>query len=68
MLSLRDITHLEDAILDASSLRGRPMNSVSHLLGWDRSDIKDQVSNLAVENICSSITKSAICSIWITID
>lgn len=43
------------------------MDSIRHRLGRDSSDIKDQIPNLAVEDIRGAILQS-ICSIRITID
>lgn len=37
------------------------MDAICHRSGWDIRDIKDQVPNLPIEDICGSILQPAIC-------
>jgi len=55
MFVTADLAHLENTILNASSLSSRPMNTSSNGSCRLICRVKDQVSDLSIENIGSSV-------------
>jgi hypothetical protein len=67
MKSVRLTVQVDDHILNASSLSGRPVDSYSPGVGRDQSCVDDQVANLAPEDIsCSGRETSG--TVWVAID
>jgi hypothetical protein len=54
MLCPRRIAHQKNTILQTRSLSRRPMNTSRGAARRNSREIKDQIPNLAVEDICSS--------------
>jgi hypothetical protein len=58
MLSPRRITHLENAVLDASSLSSGPMDASCRAARRNARKIEDEVSDLAVKHVRGSELQS----------